>query len=153
MPATSISGSTKRDSALVERERDAAAEDRAHDELAFGADVPHVGAIADGEADRAQHDRARLQQELADVVERVDGSMKNVYSACHGSLPIAREQDEADDEHRGGGDDRREPAREARGLGARFEADPHAQRQVPMRLPAGEKRRASDPAAKCASRA
>jgi hypothetical protein len=72
IPATSIAGSTSGDSEPWKRERDAAAEDRAHDELPFGADVPDVRAIADGKADRDQHDRACLEQQLADVVDGVD---------------------------------------------------------------------------------
>ena len=107
----------------VERERDAAAEDRAHDELAFRADVPHVGAVADGESHRAEHDGARLQQQLADVVERVDRLDEEHVERLPRVLAHRAEQHEADDEHRGGRDDRGEPAREARRLGTRFEPE------------------------------
>ena len=52
-PATNIAGSTSAALAAVKRERDAAREDRAEDELALGADVPDVGPKADTRGPRA----------------------------------------------------------------------------------------------------
>jgi hypothetical protein len=63
-PATTIIRQQERARAAREVERDASAGDRADDELAFGSDVPDVGAKADGEADGDQHQRRRLEQEL-----------------------------------------------------------------------------------------
>src|SRR3546814_5062470 len=52
-----------------EGERHHAAGDGAHGELSLGADVPHVGAKADGEADPDQDERRTLHHELAPAVE------------------------------------------------------------------------------------
>ena len=69
-PATTIVGSS---SGLAARPRSASATPPPAtapvDELALGADVPDVGAKADGEADGDQHQRRRLEQELGDAVD------------------------------------------------------------------------------------
>ena len=47
------------------------------DELAFGADVPDVGEVADRQADRDQDQRRRLDDQLVRATSQpVSGSMK-----------------------------------------------------------------------------
>ena len=128
--------------AAVQRERDAAAGDRAQRELAFGADVPDVGAVAGREPRRDQHQRRRLEQELADAVERVDRLHEERVERVERVLPHRGEQHEADRDRRQGGDQRRRPAERARRLGTRFEADHRVgRRRADPIAPAGEKRR------------
>ena len=93
-PATTIAGSSSTGLAAGPKcERNAAAGDRADDELALGADVPDVGAKADRQPHRDQHQRRRLEQQLADAVEIArSGSTKKRGAPANGFLPSSREQ-------------------------------------------------------------
>ena len=57
---------------LVEGQRHGAAGDGPHGQLALGADVPDIGAKPESQADGAEHDRGRLDEELRQAVERGD---------------------------------------------------------------------------------
>ena len=70
MPAMHISGSSQQPVGRIERQRDAAAGERADGVLALGADVPDVGAEADDEADRDQDQRRGLDQQLGEPAQR-----------------------------------------------------------------------------------
>ena len=98
-PASTIAGSTQRRLAAV-RTRSATPPPQIapSDELALGADVPDVGAVADREPDADQHQRRRLEQQFADAVEVARPAVtKNAWNAASGFVPERREQHEADD--------------------------------------------------------
>jgi hypothetical protein len=72
---------------VVEHDRQDRTCDCAHGELAFGADVPVVGAIADRETDGDQDQRCRLDRQFMqrpDLQQRLD---EEGVSASTGSLP------------------------------------------------------------------
>jgi hypothetical protein len=71
---------------------DAAGGDSAEDELAFGADVPDVGAEADGEAEADENERRRLDRELGECVDALQRLEEEDLQAAHRVL--AEEQEE-----------------------------------------------------------
>ena len=84
-PATSIAGRIQAPVLAPGGERHAAAGDGAHGELALGADVPDIGAEADGEADRDHDQRRRLHAELGQAVAgSSSGETKKLISAWNG---------------------------------------------------------------------
>ena len=136
-PATNIARQHPARPAVPRRQvqRDAAAGDRAERELAFGADVPDVRAKADREAERDQHQRRRLQQQLGRRRSAsATGSMKNTREAAQpgpcraprtATMPITTVDREREQ--------RRRARHRARRLRARFELKPH--RDAPASLP------------------
>ncbi len=69
-PATSIIGNTSGDVDSWNKSAMPPPKNRAHRELALGADVPDVGAIAGRESDGNQHQRRGLEQKFTDAIQR-----------------------------------------------------------------------------------
>src|SRR3546814_4135553 len=64
-------------------------------ELALGADVPHVGAKADGEADPDQDERRTLHHELAPAVEAGERRDEEMVERAAGIVAHGEEKQEA----------------------------------------------------------
>src|SRR3546814_1396362 len=64
-------------------------------ELALGADVPHVGAKADGEADPDQDERRTLHHELAPAVEAGERRDEEMVERAAGIVAHGEEMQEA----------------------------------------------------------
>ena len=110
---------------LGQPQRDAAGADRAQDELAFGTDVPHIGAVADREANADQHQRRGLEQELGhavQIVHRVDEINRERKQRV---LAEQREHRQAAGDRQRHRDQRRQKAHALRGLGTPFKPGPH----------------------------
>ena len=122
--------------AAREVERDAAAGDRADDVLAFGSDVPDVGAKADGEADGDQHQRRRLEQELRPSVRILQRAQEEHAKALDRILAERGEDHESADERERDREERRRIAHRIGGLGPCFEPRPHDALPSPIRRPA-----------------
>jgi hypothetical protein len=87
----------QRPGVLAGQQRDAAGRDRADHELAFGADVPDVGAEAHGQPQRDEQQRRGLDHQLADARSRdLIGSQKNTCRPAHRVLAQRHEQQHAD---------------------------------------------------------
>jgi hypothetical protein len=84
----------QRSLAAEEGQREAAGRDPAHDELALGADVPHIGAKTDGQPDRDQHQRRRLQEQLRDRIRILQRIQEEDGEAFERILAERREDDQ-----------------------------------------------------------
>ena len=99
-----------------------AADDAAQDELAFRADIPNVGAKADRESERAQHQRRRLQQQLAKAVKRSDRLDEEHVKGCRRAFAQGAEQNKTGEQHGRRRDQRRGDAHGQGRLGTTFQA-------------------------------
>lgn len=111
---------------IVEKYRQGRAGDCAHDELTLCADVPVVGAEADGEPDADQDQRRRLDREF---VQRPDLAQRLHEKAVERGYRILAEKCEhhaAEDDGQRKCDERRKDGKQRRGLRALFEFNAHA---------------------------
>ena len=115
--------------------------DRADDELAFGADVPDLRAVADRQPLRDQEQRPGLQKQLPDAVP--GGQRLHEEGVGHRRRRAAEqaEEDRAGEERRGERDERHRQRGGARALGARLEAEVKHARPASRRRPAPAPRR------------
>ena len=98
--------------------RHAAREERADDELSFGADVPDVRAKADREAERDQEQRRRLHRQLGERVDALHRLDEEDREAAQRVLAEDEEQARADDDRDRERDQRRGDRHRPRRLGA-----------------------------------
>jgi hypothetical protein len=106
----------------VERQRDAAARQRADRELALGADVPESAAEAGRQADGDQDQRGGLHGQLGEAAQGGERGDEDQRQRLQRRLPEGGEQDGAGRQRQQDGDERRGIEHGARGLQAGLEA-------------------------------